>query len=497
MKFQLPYFKLAKKLTLLTLGLCLSAIITILTLAYFSMVHLNERILDDEISAKKAFIGRSYVEALWSFDEAQIKEISDSFMNNLGFASMTALKVVDANGNVLFYKSSGPEKKMAFEDYANIPFTKTAVTEVIKNEEVLGRVYFAFTTHEIMLKFRNELSSIFLIAFSILGFLSIGIHVFFNRLLTVPLNLLLDHIKQIRNKNYETKSYCSLPHEMQQISNALNYTSHLIKKRNDDLQINNENLERMVAERTSELESQVVKNLNASRLVSVGEVASGIAHEINNPLTVINGQILKLKRQLKDCEGFNKMEVETSLSKISLMNDRIVKIIKGLKLISRDGQGDPMVDFSLPIMLEYIVLLTEMKIKASNIQFAIEIDPGIDMVYGREVQISQVIVNLVNNSVDAISQRPDKWIKLVITDHNDAVEFRVTDSGKGISTELREKIMQPFFTTKEVGKGTGLGLSISKGIIKDHGGDFYYNENSPNTQFVFSIYKSGKKIMAA
>lgn len=494
MKFQLPYFKLAKKLTLLTLGLCLSAIVTILTLAYFSMVHLNERILDDEISAKRAFIGRSYVEALWSFDEAQIIEISNSFLNTPGFASMTAIKVVDSNGKVLFYKSSDPEKKLAFED---IPFTKTAVTEIIKNEEVLGRVYFTFTTNRIMLKFRNELSSIFLIAFSVLGFFGIGIHIFFNKLLTVPLNLLLDHIKQIRNKNYETKSYHSLPHEMQQISNALNYTSHLIKKRNDDLQINNDNLERMVAERTSELESQVVKNLNASRLVSVGEVASGIAHEINNPLTVINGQILKLKRQLKDCEGFNKLEVETSLSKISLMNDRIVKIIKGLKLISRDGQGDPMVDFSLPTMLEYIVLLTEMKIKASNIQFAIEIDPGIDMVYGREVQISQVIVNLVNNSVDAISQQPDKWINLAITEHGDAVEFRVTDSGKGISSELREKIMQPFFTTKEVGKGTGLGLSISKGIIKDHGGDFFYNENSPNTQFVFSINKSDKKLMAA
>lgn len=246
-KFQLPYFKLAKKLTLLTLGLCLSAIVTILSLAYFSMVHLNERILDDEISTKRAFIGRSYVEALWSFDEAQIKEISNSFINTKGLASMTALKVVDSNGKVLFYKSSDPEKKMAFEDYANIPFTKTAVAEVIKNEEVLGRVYFAFTTNEIMLMFRNELSSIFLIAFSILGFLGVGIHVFFNKLLTDPLNLLLDHIKQIRNKNYETKSYRSLPHEMQQISNALNYTSHLIKKRNDDLQINNDNLERMVA----------------------------------------------------------------------------------------------------------------------------------------------------------------------------------------------------------------------------------------------------------
>jgi C4-dicarboxylate-specific signal transduction histidine kinase len=216
-------------------------------------------------------------------------------------------------------------------------------------------------------------------------------------------------------------------------------------------------------------------------------VASGIAHEINNPLMVITGQVLKIKRQLK--EG-HVDEIEQPLSKISLMSERIVKIIKGLKLISRDGHKDPMNEFSFATMIEEIKLLTEMKIKSLDIDFSVNMPQTIDHIYGREVQISQVLVNLINNSFDAISAQEEKWIRIEVLDLNETIQVSVTDSGRGISKDLQDKIMNPFFTTKEVGKGTGLGLSISKGIVKDHGGDFYYNNHCPNTQFVFTISKS-------
>jgi signal transduction histidine kinase len=105
----------------------------------------------------------------------------------------------------------------------------------------------------------------------------------------------------------------------------------------------------------------------------------------------------------------------------------------------------------------------------------------------REVQLSQVILNLLNNAFDAISELPNKWVHLESRMNEGIIEIRVIDSGSGIPEELREKILQPFFTTKEVGQGTGLGLSISKGIIESHGGTLSIDIKSQNTCFVIQI----------
>jgi C4-dicarboxylate-specific signal transduction histidine kinase len=271
----------------------------------------------------------------------------------------------------------------------------------------------------------------------------------------------------------------------------------LINKRNNDLKHHSENLEKLIEERTSELESQIVKNINASRLVAVGEIASDIALEINNPLMVINGQVLKIKRQLTHVDREYRESIELPLEKISLMSERIVKIINGLKLISRDGHADVMIEFSLPKMVDEIKILTEMKIKSQDIKFTISMAENVGIIHGREVQISQVLVNLINNAVDAVSSLDNKWITLEVSDLDDVIKFAVSDCGNGISTELQKKIMNPFFTTKEVGKGTGLGLSISKGIVKEHGGDFYYNDKVINTQFVFTIRKKSNQLNVA
>jgi signal transduction histidine kinase len=106
----------------------------------------------------------------------------------------------------------------------------------------------------------------------------------------------------------------------------------------------------------------------------------------------------------------------------------------------------------------------------------------------QEVQISQVLLNLIQNAVDAIeAQTTKKWIKLEILPVSNTCQIRVTDSGLGIPISLQDKILQPFFTTKDIGKGTGLGLSISSSIVREHGGQFFYDKDSPNTSFVIEI----------
>lgn len=487
MKTLANYFNLAQKLTILTLVVTVISSSALLACVYFFILQLNNQFLEGEIGEREAIIEHAYVEPLWSFDQHQIEEVSKSLINNNGFTYIEAVRVIDPGGNILFEKAEGSKRVLSLDEYVNKPFTKIGSTKIKKGEQELGTVQIVFTSEGVMNKYRGLITSIFLFSFMIVAFTCFWINVFFNKILTNPLNKLLTHVQELKNARFETHNYTEHTGELQDIGNTLNYTSTLIKKRNDDLKHHSENLEKMVADRTSELEEQILKNMNASRLVAVGEVASGIAHEINNPLTVINGQMLKLQRQLKNYppdESLNE-----PIEKIKLMSNRIVKIIKGLKLISRDGNSDPMTGFAINSMVDEIKLLTEMKIKSLNIDLEFTAPANVVQVYGREVQISQVLVNLINNAVDAITNLEEKWIKVEISEIGGSVQFKITDSGKGIKKETQDKIMTPFFTTKGVGKGTGLGLSISKGIISDHGGEFYYNSTCSNTQFIFTLSK--------
>src|SRR5690606_26102170 len=104
-------------------------------------------------------------------------------------------------------------------------------------------------------------------------------------------------------------------------------------------------------------------------------------------------------------------------------------------------------------------------------------------------QIAQVLLNFISNSADAVEKLEEKWVRVTCEDKDTTITLSVTDSGKGIPREIQEKILQPFFTTKEVGRGTGLGLSISRGIIEAHKGKLRLDTSTSNTRFCIDLYK--------
>jgi C4-dicarboxylate-specific signal transduction histidine kinase len=106
---------------------------------------------------------------------------------------------------------------------------------------------------------------------------------------------------------------------------------------------------------------------------------------------------------------------------------------------------------------------------------------------GNTVQLSQVLLNLLNNARDAIEQLPEKWVRIEVAEKEGQAMISVTDSGSGIDAQTQRKLFQPFFTTKRVGKGTGLGLSVSARIMKSHQGELRYDPGSPHTRFVMSM----------
>lgn len=233
-----------------------------------------------------------------------------------------------------------------------------------------------------------------------------------------------------------------------------------------------------------ELDTQRIKNINTAKMASLGEMAANIAHEINNPLSLILGRAEQLKDKLV-ADRVTREEVIAGLDQIQKTSSRIAKIIKSLKTFSRSDEFTTFAKTPLKNIVEDSLELCFEKLKNDGYSVVVSEIPNIE-INCRSAQLSQVFLNLINNSVEAMADKKEKWIKLNFKLNKGYVLIEVIDNGQGIEQSIRDKIMQPFFTTKE-NKGTGLGLSISNGIISAHKGRFYYDESKERTTFCIEL----------
>jgi C4-dicarboxylate-specific signal transduction histidine kinase len=169
------------------------------------------------------------------------------------------------------------------------------------------------------------------------------------------------------------------------------------------------------------------------------------------------------------------------------MSSRIVTIINGLRAFTRDGSNDPLEFVSIQKIIEDTLVFCRGNFKSQGIELMVDKVPEDLQVYARPVQISQVLLNLLNNSYDAASEATEKWIRIVVQVTDSHLEMRVIDSGSGVAPELRSQLFQSFFTTKPVGKGTGLGLNIARTILTSHGGEIFLDESASDTTFVVRL----------
>jgi signal transduction histidine kinase len=218
------------------------------------------------------------------------------------------------------------------------------------------------------------------------------------------------------------------------------------------------------------LEEESIKTFHASRLSSLGEMAGGVAHEINNPLTIILGQSKSLLMHDND---FNEL-VRNKVLKINQAGDRIAKIVKGMKIVASKNDGCELEDISVSKILELSISLFEERIKTENIIFSIENfdDP---IIHCNSLQVSQIVINLISNALDEVSkQTSDRFLKIQILRNNNFSEIAILNSGPLLEQKIVDKIFEPFYTTKQLGKGTGLGLSISKTLATNNNGQLLY-----------------------
>jgi signal transduction histidine kinase len=235
-----------------------------------------------------------------------------------------------------------------------------------------------------------------------------------------------------------------------------------------------------------ELQTTQSKIVHTTKMAALGIMAGGISHEINNPLAAIrlNSSSLRDLAQAPEVDVGNVLEIADSIDKTVV---RIAKIISGLKSFAREGKQDETELAPLQKIISETLDFCQARFKNHGIALTVTpISPDL-VIQCRRVQIGQVLLNLLNNAFDAIQDQPKAWVRIEVQESANEVAVAVVDSGPGIPVELRDKLMQPFFTTKEVGKGTGLGLSIADGILKSHGGTFALDTDSSHTRFVFHL----------
>ncbi|MGE3262286.1 MAG: sensor histidine kinase [Bacteriovoracia bacterium] len=257
------------------------------------------------------------------------------------------------------------------------------------------------------------------------------------------------------------------------------------KRIHEDL---NHSLEEKVKERTAELLEAKAHLLNSARMAALGEMAGGVAHEINNPLAIIKMVSATMTESLGQ-KAPDRKELRHHADMIEQTTNRIAKIVHGLRTFSREGSNDLFEEVPLEQVIGDTIGLCQERFRSHAIRLIVDQVPKQLSFEGRATNISQVLLNLLNNAHDAIISLPEKWIHISVREEGSWLEVQVTDSGKGIPTEVREKIFRPFFTTKEVGKGTGLGLSVSLGIVKAHRGELTIDATSPNTRFLLRLPK--------
>jgi PAS domain S-box-containing protein len=236
------------------------------------------------------------------------------------------------------------------------------------------------------------------------------------------------------------------------------------------------------------LTQQQSKMASSARLSALGEMAGGIAHEINNPLAIINLRTHQLS-QLAEKGDVRSRDALTIAQGIESTSIRISKIIKSLQTVARESEHDPFERVPLKAIIGDAFELCYQRMKKHGIDVIVDEFPGEIEVDCKRVQISQVLINLLNNAFDAVVNLPQRYIRISARDLGALVEIAIEDSGGGIQPAVAEKIFQPFYTTKGVGKGTGLGLSISKGMIETHGGEIWLDTDALHTRFVLTLPK--------
>jgi C4-dicarboxylate-specific signal transduction histidine kinase len=239
-----------------------------------------------------------------------------------------------------------------------------------------------------------------------------------------------------------------------------------------------------LARREQELREKQEQLVQAGKLATLGELTTGVAHELNNPLNNIGLFVGNVIDQIE----FGNADEQRILESLEQAMDQVRKATEIISHLRTFGRAATVHMESVQVneIVQRAVALMQEQLRLREIDLRLDLDEREPVVQGNAIQLEQVVINLLTNARDAVGDDAEPWIELTTRLDSDVVRLVVRDGGPGIPQELEQRVFDPFFTTKEVGQGTGLGLSIAYGIVTDHEGSITV-ENAPGAVFTIEL----------
>jgi signal transduction histidine kinase len=479
-------FKSISKKLLLAVLTTSTMVTTTLTLI---QVGIEYKAKTDELDQTAVGMESSLIPALgamlWDVNEAGAAGLMAPILPSI---DASYVKLTDDKGKVIF-----EERKPDFSP--KYSFTKKFEVKAKKNDpdRVLGHLEVNFFKDNIIQELRNRFVLILLLNGLKTAIVAGVLLIVFHRLVAKPIGEISRYFLTHKDLNKISGDEFKVQHTPR-IDDELSVMVEQIAVRENTLaQWGQQQRDRigaaeMALQDADEIIKQEKSRAEASaRLAQLGEMATSIAHEINNPLAIISGyNHLIIKEVSKEVLNIKRIIDTSNAVENTIM--RITKIITGLRAYARDGSHDPKALATVRSIIEDAISMTETRLRSKGVELRVRVDvKDSDVLMCRQVQIVQTLVAIVNNAVDAVAKLSEHWIELSAQRAGDTIRLAVTDSGAGISEEVVHRLFEPFFTTKQIGEGTGLGLSISYGIIKDHDGKIFVDKACKNTRFVIEL----------
>jgi two-component system NtrC family sensor kinase len=293
--------------------------------------------------------------------------------------------------------------------------------------------------------------------------LLVSIAVLQARRISRPLKTLEDAARQIADGDFTRDVVVHAPAEIEDLAQSINRMARKLDAEKSELEAWGTTLENRVRERTDEIRRIHSQLFRSEKLASLGKLAAGVAHEINNPLTGILANSSLILEDL-DASDPRREDVEIIVKETI----RCREIVKRLLDFARQTKPQKKLT-DVNILIEAIILLVRNQTSFRNIVITTRLAEKLPQILCDSDQIQQVFINIILNAAEAMTAGGSLTISSSLSREADFVTIEIIDTGPGIPEEQRERIFDPFFTTKE--HGTGLGLSISYGIVEQHGGE--------------------------
>lgn len=295
---------------------------------------------------------------------------------------------------------------------------------------------------------------------------SVSLGIILWEIVSKPVNRLVQGMEKVAAGDFDHSVPISSDDEMGTLARSFNSMIEVIKAARDQRESWTRTLEEEVAKKTEEIQRTHTSMIQTEKLASLGRMAAGVAHEINNPLTgiVTFSHLMKKRVQPGSLD-------EEDINVIIEQTERCAKIIKNLLTFARATPSEKG-EININEGLNRTIYMVKNQAKFHNIKFNINMLETPFITVGDSSQFQQIFLNMFINAADAMNEKGTITIETrrIIIDDKPFVEIEFTDTGCGMPEEVLEKLFEPFFTTKPVGKGTGLGLSVSHGIVKHYGG---------------------------